>query len=271
MLTEAWDILWPAWLAGSLVALAAAPLGCLLVWRRLAYFGDSLAHATLLGAGLSLWLQVPVWGGIVAVCILLAVVLALTLARSQLPSDALLSLLSAATLSAGLIVVGQLPGMRVDVLAYLFGDLLSVQASDLPWLAAGTGLVLLVLASCWPSLLLATVDEGLAAVEGVPVQRLRLLLLLLLALVVTVAMKVVGSLLITALLVIPALVARPLVRSPLPMVLLAACTGLLAVGGGLGASLYWDTPVGPGVVLVATTLFVLVQAGTAWQLRQRAA
>ncbi len=254
-----WELLWPAWLGGCLVALTAAPLGCLLVWRRLAYFGDSLSHATLLGVGLSLWLHIPVWGGIVAVCVLLALVLASVLGRPQLPSDALLSMLSASTLSAGLVVISQMQDVRVDLLSYLFGDLLSLNSEDLPLLVACLLSVLAMLAWFWRDLVLTAVDEDLAAVEGLPVLRLRVLLLLLLALVITVAMKVVGSLLITALLVIPTLVARPLANNPHRMALVAIVTGMMAVSGGLLGSFYWDTPVGPSIVLVAALMFVLVQ------------
>lgn len=254
-----WELLWPAWLGGSVVALSAAPLGCLLVWRRLAYFGDSLSHATLLGVALSLWLHIPVWGGIVTVCMLLALALASVLGRRHLPSDALLSLLSAATLSAGLVAMSLMPTVRVDLLGYLFGDLLSLSQDDLPLLLGSLALVLAILAAYWRKLVLVAVDEELAAVEGLPVLRLRLLLLLLLALVITVAMKVVGSLLITALLVIPTLVARPLASNPNRMAVMAAGTGILAVSGGLLASFYWDTPVGPSIVLAAALLFVLVQ------------
>ena len=226
-----WELLWPAWLAGSLLALVAAPLGCLLVWRRLAYFGDSLSHATLLGVALSLWLHIPVWGGLVAVCVMIALILASLLAKRQLPSDALLMAVSTTTLSAGLIAISKMDEVRVDLLSYLFGDLL-----------------------------LTTIDEELAFVEGLPVTKLRLLLLILLALVVTVAMKAVGSLLITALLVIPSLVARPLVNTPTQMVLLAAMAGVTAVSGGLLSSFYWDTPVGASIVVAAGGLFVLAQA-----------
>ncbi len=262
-----WELLWPAWLGGSLVALVAAPLGCVLVWRRLAYFGDSLSHATLLGVGLSIWLYVPVWGGIVTVCVLLALLLASVLGRQQLPSDALLSLLSASTLSAGLVVISQQQGVRVDLLSFLFGDLLSLNSQDLPLLVMVLIGVLGVLAFCWRDFVLTAIDEDLAAVEGLPVLRLRVLLLLLLALVITVAMKVVGSLLITALLVIPSLVARPLACNPHGMALLAAFTGMIAVSGGLLSSFYWDTPVGPSIVLVAALLFILVQLATLIKLR----
>lgn len=254
-----WELLWPAWLAGSLLALVAAPLGCLLVWRRLAYFGDSLSHATLLGVALSLWLHIPVWGGLVAVCVMIALILASLLAKRQLPSDALLMAVSTTTLSAGLIAISKMDDVRVDLLSYLFGDLLSISSTDLPVFVSCLGLVLLGLAYFWRDLLLTTIDEELAFVEGLPVTKLRLLLLIMLALVVTVAMKAVGSLLITALLVIPSLVARPLVNTPTQMVLLAAMTGVTAVSGGLLSSFYWDTPVGASIVVSAALLFVLAQ------------
>ncbi|MDO8332028.1 MAG: metal ABC transporter permease [Fluviicoccus sp.] len=253
-----WEILWPAWLGGSLAALMAAPLGCLLVWRRLSFFGDSLAHATLLGAGLSLLFHIPVWGGILGVCTLLALMLAGLLNRSRLPSDALLTLLSATTLSAGLIAIRFNPGAPVDLQAWLFGDLLALTPADLPLLAGGTALILGIVAAFWQPFVLATLDERLAAVEGAPVVRLRILLLLLLALAVTLAMKVAGSLLITALLVIPPLAVRPLARQPAAMALLAALAGVLAVSGGLLASFQWDAPVGPSIVLTAAMLFALV-------------
>ena len=178
-----WELLWPAWLAGSLLALVAAPLGCLLVWRRLAYFGDSLSHATLLGVALSLWLHIPVWGGLVAVCVMIALILASLLAKRQLPSDALLMAVSTTTLSAGLIAISKMDDVRVDLLSYLFGDLLSISSADLPVLLVSLGLVLVCLSYFWRDLLLTTIDEDLAFVEGLAVGKLRLLLLVLLVVV----------------------------------------------------------------------------------------
>lgn len=255
-----WELLWPAWLAGVLLALVAAPLGCLLVWRRLAYFGDSLSHATLLGVALSVWLHIPVWGGLVAVCVMIALILASLLAKPQLPSDALLVTVSTTLLSMGLIAINNMQTVRVDLLAYLFGDLLSISSQDLPLLMGCLGGVLGCLVYFWRDFVLSVIDEELALVEGLAVAKLRLLLLILLALVVTIAMKVVGSLLITALLVIPSLVARPLANTPVQMVLFAAMAGGLAVSGGLLSSVYWDTPVGASIVVVAALLFVLAQA-----------
>lgn len=251
------ELFWPTLCAGLLVALVAGPLGSLLVWRRLAYFGDSLAHAALLGVGLSLLLSIPGWMGISAVCLLVALLLGVLLKRPELASDTLLTILATTALSLGLIVISFADGMRVDLMAYLFGDLLSLAADDLPPLLIGAGLVTALLAWQWRGLVLVSINEEMAAVDGVPVARLRFLLLILLALTVTAAMKVVGILLITALLIIPAAAARRLSRTPEQMAVFAAIIGMLAVGGGLAGSLQWDLPLGPAIVVAAALGFTL--------------
>lgn len=252
------ELLWPALTAGLLVALVAGPLGALLVWRRLAFFGDSLAHAALLGVGLSLLLAIPGWLGITLACLLVALLLGILLRRPELASDTLLTLMATASLSLGLVALSFVESQRVDLMAYLFGDLLSVGIADLPVLVAGAGAVLAVLAWQWRALVLSAINEELAAVDGVAVGRLRLLLLVLLALTVTAAMKVVGVLLITALLVIPAATARRLSRTPEQMALLASALGMLAVVLGLACSVQWDVPLGPMIVVAATAGFALV-------------
>lgn len=250
------ELFWPALMGGLLVALVAGPLGSLLVWRRLAWFGDSLAHAALLGVGLSLLFSIPGWTGIAAVCLLVALLLGLLLKHPELASDTLLTILSTTSLSLGLIVIS-LTEVRVDLMAYLFGDLLSLEAGDIPVILGGTVAVLGLLIWQWRGLLLASINEEMAAVDGVPVTRLRFLLLFLLALVVTAAMKVVGVLLITALLVIPAAAARRFARTPEQMALSASAIGAVAVCSGLGGSLHWDLPLGPAIVAAAALCFVL--------------
>lgn len=261
------ELLWPALAAGLLVALVAGPLGSLLVWRRLAYFGDSLAHAALLGVGLSFLLAIPGWLGISLVCGVAALLLGLLLRRPELATDTLLTLLATSALSLGLIALRFVENQRIDLMAYLFGDLLSVNTGDLPVLAIGAVLILGLLAWQWRALLLSAVNEELAAVDGVPVGRLRMLLLLLVALTVTAAMKVVGVLLITALLVIPAAAARRLSRTPEQMALAASGIGMLAVSAGLGASLRWDLPLGPAIVAAAAAGFTII---TLWPRRHAA-
>lgn len=248
-------LLWPALAAGLLVALVAGPLGSLLVWRRLAYFGDSLSHAALLGVGLSLLLSLPGWIGITAVCVTVAVLLTLLLRHPEVATDTLLTLIATTSLSLGLIAVSLASNVRVDLMAYLFGDLLGVGSRDLPLLGAAAFVTLALLRWQWDALVLASVNEELAAVDGINVNRLRLLLLLLVAITVTAAMKVVGVLLITALLVIPAAAARRLARTPERMALLASAIGMVAVVAGLGSSLQWNLPLGPAIVVSAATVF----------------
>lgn len=242
--------------AGLIAAIVAAPLGTLVVWQRLAYFGDTLAHSALLGTALGLLLAINPWWMVFATALAVGGLLALLQNRPQLSADSLLGILSHGSLALGLVAIS-LTHLRVDLNSYLFGDLLAVTRSDL-LLMCGLGAVIVgLLIRFWDPLLALTVHAELAAVEGLPVRRLRLLQLLLLALLVAVAMKVVGVLLITALLIIPANIARPWARTPEQMAGLAAVAGAVAVIGGLTLSFWLDTPSGASVVLCAALAFAL--------------
>ncbi len=245
-------------LAGGLgVALAAGPLGAFMVWRRMAYFGDTLAHSGLLGVALGIALQVHPHLGVAATCLLIAIALVLLQRQRVLAADTLLGILAHTSLSLGLVTLAFLETVRIDLSSYLFGDILAISSNDLYWIWGGALAALALLAWLWRPLLAATVHEELAQVEGVPVFAVRLAFMLLIAMVIAVAMKVVGILLITSLLIIPAATARRFARSPESMALLASGLGSLAVGGGLWASLRWDTPAGPSVVVAAAGLFLL--------------
>ncbi len=251
------DFLIRALLGGIGVALAAGPLGSFIVWRRMAYFGDTLAHSGLLGVGLGLLLDLNQGLGVILVCAFLAVSLVLLQRQQRLATDTLLGILSHTALSLGLVALAFLETVRVDLVSYLFGDILAVTQTDLYWIWSGGLLALGVLALLWRPLLAMTVHEELARVEGVAVFRVRLIFMLLIAVVIAVAMKVVGILLITALLIIPAATARRFARTPEVMAGLASLLGCLAVGLGLWASLIWDTPAGPSVVVAMALLFGL--------------
>ncbi|MHA1537982.1 MAG: iron chelate uptake ABC transporter family permease subunit [Alphaproteobacteria bacterium] len=244
---------------GAGVALVAGPLGCFIVWRRMAYFGAAVSHGALLGVAVGLFFGVGVSVGVAGVCLLLAGVLALLHRQRTLAADTILGILAHAALAAGLIALGFIEGERVDLLAYLFGDVLSVGPGDLAGIYGGGTVVLACLAWIWRPLLAITVDEELARAEGVAVGWVRLILMLLVALSVAIAMKIVGVLLIVSLLIIPPASARAFARSPEAMAAIAAGLGVLAVIGGLAASLAWDTPAGPSIVAAATVLFVLCQ------------
>ncbi len=254
------DFLFRAFLGGVGVALVAGPLGCFIVWRRMAYFGASLAHSALLGVALGFVLGVDPTLGIAAAAVLLALLLVVMERQRNLPSDTLLGILAHAGLALGLVVLSFFETLRVDLMGYLFGDILAVSRDDLLWIYGGGALALGVLAAIWRGLLTATLHEELAQAEGLPVVQLRLALMLTIAIVIAIAMKIVGILLIISMLIIPAATARCFARTPEQMAVLSAVAGILAVVLGLWASLQADSPAGPSIVVSATILFSLALA-----------
>ncbi len=240
---------------GLLFALAAGPLGAFVVWRRMAYFGEALAHSVLLGVAAGFLLGLA--PGVAVLPFVLAFALLLLMLERQrlVPVDTLLAVLAHGALAGGVLLVGLLGGVRTDLLGYLFGDVLAVGSGDVAVLGLVALLVGALLLRFWRPLLSATVSEELAAVEGVAVARVRLLLVLLLALVVAAGMRVVGMLLVMALLIVPAATARRFCRSPEGMALSAAAIGCLAVVVGLAGAWELDLPAGPAIAAVAVVLF----------------
>jgi zinc transport system permease protein len=251
------DFLLYALLAGLGVAVVAGPLGAFVVWRRMAYFGDTLAHSALLGVTFGLLLSINLNIAVALGCLLLALLLVALQHKSLLATDTLLGMLSHSTLALGLVCVSLFGNSRVDLMAYLFGDILSANLADVLGVWVVSLLVLGALFFLWRPLLAITVHEELARVEGVPVTVVRTALMLLVALVIAIAMKVVGVLLITSLMIIPAAASRRLTHTPEQMALVASLLGSLAVALGLAASFWWDSPAGPSVVLAATGFFLL--------------
>jgi len=245
-------------LAGVGIAAAAGPLGSLMVWRRLSNFGDTLAHAALLGVALSLLFHLPLYLGLFGVTMLLAVLLTLLSKRKILGSDTVLVILTHATLALGLILSAYLQnqGIRLDLLSYLYGDILAVTVTDLLIIALIDVAVFVGLFFWWEPSLLLTVNEDLAQVDGISSGKTKLGIFLLMALVFAVAVKLVGVLLLTALFIIPAAAARQVTRTPEGMAALASFLGALAVGLGIALSDYGDLPTGPAIVVVATILFL---------------
>jgi len=249
-----------ALLAGWLLSLMSGPLGSFIVWRRMAYFGDTLAHSALLGVTLGFVFDVNLNLAIILCAVFVALILASLQRQHFIPSDTLLGLMAHTTLAAGLVTLSQLDNVRIDLNAYLFGDLLAVNREDLFIMALGSALVLIVLSRMWRGLLAASVSEELAQVEGYPVARLRLMFMVLLAVVIASAMKLVGVLLITAMLIIPAAAARPYSQGPKQMAILATLISMLAVALGLGLSYQFDTPAGPSIVLASALFFLISQS-----------
>ena len=245
-----------AGLAGIGLSVAAGPLGSFVVWRRMAYIGDATAHASILGVALALATSLPIYAGTVTVALAMAFAVTALGGRGH-AADTVLGVLAHSALALGLVAVSFVPGLRVDLSAYLFGDVLAVSRYDLIWVWSGSLLILALLAWRWSGLLTATLNEELAQAAGLDPRREKLALVIALALVVAVAIKIVGALLIAALLIIPAATAHNMARSPEAMAAGATGVGIVSVLGGLWGSLRFDTPAGPSIVVAAAFLFVL--------------
>ncbi|MEQ6203461.1 metal ABC transporter permease [Sulfitobacter sp. HNIBRBA2951] len=249
------DFMVRAALAGVGVAVAAAPLGCFVVWRRMAYFGDATAHAAILGVALSLAFSMSIFVGTMVVALLMALTVSFLSDRGY-AMDTLLGVLAHSALAFGLVAVSFISGIRIDLMAYLFGDILAVSRADLAVIWGGAALVVALIGWRWSALLTATLNEDLAYASGIKPKREQLVLTLALAITVAVAIKVVGVLLIAAMLIIPAAAARPMSRTPEGMAVAAAAIGTLSVIVGLRAAYVFDTPAGPSIVCVAAISFL---------------
>jgi zinc transport system permease protein len=250
------DFMVRAAFAGVGVALAAAPLGCFVVWRRMAYFGDATAHAAVLGVALSLTFSTPIFAGVLIVSLLMAA-LVTTLSGRGFAMDTLLGVMAHSSLAVGLVAVSFLSGVRIDLMAYLFGDILSVSVDDLMLIWSGAAIVFTLVVMRWSGLLLSTMNPDLAHASGYSPKREQFILTIALAIVVAVAIKVVGVLLIAAMLIIPAATARPLSKTPEAMAVIAAIIACSSSLAGLKASYLFDSPTGPTIVCAAAILFII--------------
>lgn len=248
------DFLVRAALAGVGTAIAAGLLGCFVVWRRMAYFGDATGHAAVLGVALALLFGTSITLGVGVVALAMAILIHGLSGRGA-AVDTMLGVLAHGALALGLVAVTLIPGQRINLDAYLFGDVLSVTRMDLAVIWGGGALVAVALWWRWSALLTATLSHDLAYAAGINPRREQLLLTLLMAAVVAVAIKVVGALLITALLIIPAAAARNFAGSPERMAFLAVASGTLSTLAGLRLAVVFDTSVGPMIIVVAVMVF----------------
>ena len=249
------DFLVRAAFAGLGVALAAGPLGCFVVWRRMAYFGDAIAHAAILGVAIAIAFSTSVFVGALAIALLMATLVSILDGRA-FAMDTLLGVMAHSALAFGLVAASFLSGVRIDLMAFLVGDILAVTRTDLAIIWIGGALILALLAWRWSALLTTTLGHDLAYAAGIDPRRERLVLTLSLALVVAMAIKVVGVLMIAALLIIPAAAARAFSATPERMALLAALFGGVSAVVGLSASFQLETPTGPTIVCTAALIFL---------------
>ena len=249
------DFVIRATLAAIGVALAAAPLGCFVVWRRMAYFGEATAHAALLGIALSLLFEFSVFSGAILISLLMASLVTLTQGRS-LFLDTLLGVAGHMSIAAGLVIVSFISGVRIDLMAYLVGDILAVSRLDLLLIWLGTITVIILMIWRWSPLLLVTLNEDMASASGFSPKRENLVLTIALAIVVAVGIKIVGVLLIVAMLIIPAAAGRWIASTPEGMCIGAGFVGISSAILGIKSAFIFDTPTGPSIVCVASIFFL---------------
>lgn len=236
------------------LAIVAAPLGCFVVWNRMAYFGETVAQASLLGVAFGLMLQLDLTISVLFVALVVAGLLYLAGLQKTVPVDSILGLMHFGALAAGVIATALVRGPSIDLMGYLFGDVFAVTGDDLVWVYGGGALALLAMAYLWAPLLRLAVHEELAAAEGVDRARVRIAFTVILALTIAIGMKIVGILLVIAFLIVPSVAARPFASTPEQMVLLAAGVGAASTLAGLSLSLAVDAPGGPAIVLVMAVL-----------------
>jgi len=251
-----------ALIGGLGIALVSGPLGCIVVWRRLAYFGDTLAHASILGVVIAVFTEINLMLAVFVVASLVAFALTVLQRRTALASDALLGLLAHATLAFGLVAIALFGAQQVDLMSLLFGDILSMTQQDVLLIFIAAVVILLCLAFVWRSLFATTVSAELAEAEGLSAKNVELVFMLLMAALVALSLKLVGALLITALLLMPAASARRFAKSPESMAIIASLFGCVSVVGGLCMSLYLDTPAGPSIVVFAALVFLITLSRT---------
>ena len=244
-------------IAGIGIAIVTGPLGCLVIWRRLSYFGDTLSHSALLGVTLAYAFSINISLSVFIISGIVALTLLSLQKKTKLAGDSLLGLLAHSTLAIGLVLIGFLTSIRFDLMGLLFGDILAVTLEDIFIIWFGGLIILGILYYIWKSIFAATVNYDLAAAEGMKPDLSNFIFTLLLAGVIAISLKMIGALLITGMLLIPAATARSLSNNPFQMVILSILIGIVSVMIGLFSSLEFNTASGPSIIVAGLVLFIL--------------
>ena len=251
------DFLFRAFVAGIGLAIITGPLGCFIVWRRLSYFGDTLSHSALLGVVIAYALSFNIVLSVFVISGIISLSLLYLQKKTNLPNDALLGLLAHSVLAIGLVLLGLLSFIRIDLMGLLFGDILSVNFKDILIVWIGGFFVLMVLIYIWRPLFAGTVNLELAKAEGLNPELANAIFTLLIAAVIAISIKIVGILLITGLLIIPASASRNLSSNPIQMAIISSIIGILSIVSGLYTSITWNTSTGPTILSLALGIFII--------------
>lgn len=259
--------------AAIIVGIVCAVLGTYVVLRRMAFFGDALAHTILPGVAIGYLVgggtHAPLfWGGLIA-GVLAALGIGAITKEGQIREDTAIGIIFAGMFALGIAIISTVRSYAVDLSHFLFGDVLGVATSDL-WLSGIFGAIVLFLVfAFYKEFLVLSFDPVLAATLRLPVEGLRYLLLLMIAITIVVSIQTVGVALLVAMLVTPAATASLLAKRLLPMMVIGATIGVISAVGGLYVSYYVNIASGAAIVLFATAIFVVVflfapQRGIVW-------
>lgn len=246
-----------ALVGGVLLAVLLASLGVIATLRRMAFFGEGIAHASLAGLAIAVLTGLAPLPIAVAWALLVALVIFILEKRTTLPRDTVIGILFTASMSLGVVLMSFMHGYQPELLTFLFGSILAVDTMDILFIAIATAIILTGLAANARSLVLVSLNEDSARVAGIRADVVTLLLYFALAVAMVLGVHMLGIILVSALLVIPAATARLLAPSLRAYVLLANIVSVLAVLAGLVISYFYDLPSGATIVLVATALFAL--------------
>lgn len=251
------DCILKALLAGIGIAIISGPIGSVMMWRRMTYFGDALAHATLLGASIAIILNINIYCGLIAISLIIATLLTIITEQQKFTNDATLSILSHIILAVGLISATLSKNTRIDLLGYLYGDILSISSMDVIYIYVIDIIILSILSLVWDKLVFITIHKELAIAEGIKEKTIKWLFILLVSLIFIVATRLVGILLINSLLIIPCSIAKMWAKSTKQMAVLGSIFGCITIVIGIIAALIWDLPTGPAIVVSSALLFLI--------------
>jgi zinc transport system permease protein len=254
------SVLIPAMVAGCALAAMCGPLGCVIVWRRMAYFGDALAHAALLGVAVALVCDaLPIPVAILCVCVLAALVLPLLLRDQRIHADTALGMIAHSALALGIVLITMVGDGSMELESYLIGDILALNGMHVVVICAVALVVVITIGAYWRRILMVVLEPATAQLHSVAVSRIEIGFVVILAVLVAMSVQLVGVLLLTSMLIIPAAAAGNIARSPGRMAIIASAIGMVAVVAGLMASVRLDTPPAPTMVVVASIIYVFMR------------
>lgn len=245
------------WACALLSAITAAPLGSIIAWRRLIYFGEALAHSAWLGIALALYFHLPIYLGIWAITALLILLLYLIKRSSHADGNNILGTLSHFMLALGVIALSKMENIRTDLFSYLFGDILNTNSADLALISIVCLFTLAIMYSLWQPLILLTINEDIARTEKPHIHRYEGIFLLLLGLFAGIMIQLLGLLLVMAFLIIPIQTTNRFAHTPEQCILWAAMISAITATLGIIIAYLWDFPVAPSIVSISGICYFL--------------